>query len=91
MSAYARAYDHPYAAVTLGHDPAVKDHKDPKYFLKKDDPKYGTYEIPNVPAGVKVRVVAWHPKAGYLLWQSQRVEKTLAAGDNEQNFELEVK
>jgi hypothetical protein len=91
MSAFARTYDHPYAAVTLDHDPAVKDHKDPKYFLKKDDHRYGTYEIKNVPAGAKVRVIAWHPKVEYLNGGAKGVEKTLAAGDNEQDFELEVK
>src|SRR5262249_19695053 len=88
MSGYARAYDHPYAAVTLGYDPKVKDHKAANFFLKKDDPRYGTYEIKDVPAGAKVRVIAWHPKAGYL-GKSTGVEKTLAAGDNEQDFELE--
>jgi hypothetical protein len=90
MSAYARAFDHPYAAVTLGHDPKIKDHKAEDFFLKKSDSRFGTYEIPNVPAGAKVRVIAWHPKAGYL-GKSTGVEKTLAAGDNEQDFELEVK
>jgi hypothetical protein len=90
MSAYARAYDHPYAAVTLDHDPAVKDHKDPKFFLEKSDSKYGTYEIKNVPAGAKVRIFAWHPKAGYLGDGAKGKLIDLAAGDNEQTFELDA-
>jgi hypothetical protein len=45
MTAYARAFDHPYATVS------------------KED---GTYEIKNVPTGVELQVVAWHPEAGFL-------------------------
>jgi hypothetical protein len=91
MSAHARAYDHPYAAVTLGHDPKVKDHKAENFFLPKSDPRYGTYEIKNVPAGAKVKILAWHPKVGYLGDGAKGKVIDLAAGDNEQNFELEVK
>jgi hypothetical protein len=60
MDAYARDFRHPYAAVS-------KPSADPDKVL--DDPKYedyGTYEIKDVPAGVKVRIIAWHEKVGYL-------------------------
>jgi hypothetical protein len=60
MTAYARDFKHPYAAVS-------KPSADPDKVL--DDPAYkdyGTYEIKDVPAGVKVRIIAWHEKAGYL-------------------------
>jgi hypothetical protein len=53
MRAYARAFRHPYAAVTR----VGKDDK---------DPAYGTYEIKDAPLGVKVRVIAWHESLGYL-------------------------
>jgi len=85
MEAYARAFDHPYAALTKGQDMKTGQ------FLKADDPAYGTYEIPNVPAGVKVRVIAWHERAGYLDGGKNGVEKELAKGDNEQNFTLTPK
>jgi hypothetical protein len=53
MTAYARNFRHPYATVS-------KVSEDPK------DEAYGTYEIKDVPAGVNVRIIAWHEKAGYL-------------------------
>ena len=74
MSAYGRAFDHPYATLTVvGGDPKAGK-VDPK------DPKYGTYELKNLPAG-KVRVIAWHPKAGYLNG-AKGEEIELKAGDN---------
>lgn len=56
MDAVALATDNPYSAISLGPDKKVK----------AGDPKYGTFEIKGVPAGVKVRIFAWHEKAGYL-------------------------
>jgi hypothetical protein len=88
MSGYAWPFDHPYFAVSLDHDPG-KDVKDKDYFLKKNDPRYGTYEIKNVPQGAKVRVIAWHEKAGYLAGTKGK-EAELAAG-KDVDFELEVK
>jgi hypothetical protein len=46
MNAYARIFDHPYAAVSDGD---AKDAKD-----------FGSYEIKKVPAGVECEVVYWH-------------------------------
>jgi len=88
MSAYAWPFSHPYFAVSLDHDPG-KDIKDKDYFLKKSDARYGTYEIKNVPQGAKVRVIAWHEKAGYLAGATGK-EVDLAAG-KDVDFELEAK
>src|SRR5262249_27477497 len=50
MNAYVWVFDHPYAAVTkVGKD--------------EGDETYGTYEIKNVPTGVKVKINAWHEAA----------------------------
>jgi hypothetical protein len=76
MSAYARAFDHPYATLT-----AVG--KGPK------DAQYGTYEIKNVPAG-KVRVIAWHERAGYLNG-ARGEEVELKAGANTKDFKVTAK
>jgi hypothetical protein len=82
MNAYARAFDHPYATLTsVGGDPKAGK-SDPK------DTKYGTYEIKNVPAG-KVKVFAWHEKAGYLNANGAKGEEIdLTDGKKEQNFKL---
>ncbi len=73
MSACARAFDHPYATLT-----AVG--KGPK------DAAWGTYEIKNVPAR-KVRVIAWHERAGYLNGaRGEDIE--LKAGVNVKDFKL---
>jgi hypothetical protein len=62
--------NHPYAAVTKGDHP-------------KDTPAdWGTYEIRDVPAGVKLNIVVWHEAGG-----QQTREITLNAGDTkEENF-----
>jgi hypothetical protein len=76
MRAYARAFDHPYAALTVvGKRPG--------------DASYGTYEIKNVPAG-KVRVIAWHEMAGYLNG-AKGEEIDLKAGANTKNFKLTLR
>ena len=73
MNAYGRAFDHPYATLTVVS-------KDPT------DGKYGTYEIKNVPAG-KVRVIAWHEKAGYLN-TAKGEEIDLKGGENPKDFTI---
>jgi len=60
MDAYLRVVDTPYYAVSLS------DTLDGKDKVAMDDPKFGTYEIKNLPEGVKVRVIAWHEKCGFL-------------------------
>jgi hypothetical protein len=78
MTAYARVFRHPYAAVSKAPD-------DPK------DPGYGTYEIKGVPAGVKVRIIAWHEKAGFLTPSAKGVPLDLVEGETRKDFELEAK
>jgi hypothetical protein len=46
----------------------------------------GEYEIPNAPAGVKVRVIAWHEEAGFLNGGEKGEEITLKEGENEKDF-----
>jgi len=60
MNAYMRVVDTPYYALSLS------DTLDGKNKVGKEDAKFGTYEIKNLPEGVKVRVIAWHEKCGYL-------------------------
>jgi hypothetical protein len=60
MNGYLRVYDHPFATVTKS-DTAPKGLN-----VKKDDKGFGTFEIKDAPAAVKVRLIAWHEKAGYL-------------------------
>jgi len=84
MSAYARAFSHPYATLTLIPGDPKAGKSDPK------DPKYGTYEIKNVPAG-KVKVYAWHAKAGYLGKGAGGEEITLTDGANTKDFTAKAK
>lgn len=60
MNAYMRVVDTPYYAISLS-DTLSKETK-----VGKEDPKFGTFEIKNLPEGHKVRVIAWHEKCGYL-------------------------
>jgi hypothetical protein len=50
----------------------------------------GNFEIPNVPANVKVKVAAWHPKAEYLT-KGKSAGEDLQLNDKEtvKDFELE--
>jgi hypothetical protein len=68
-------FNHPYAAVTKGDHP-------------KDTPAdWGTYEIRDVPAGVKLNLVAVHDVGG-----TQTREITLNAGETkEENFTVAAK
>jgi len=59
MDAYLRVVDTPYYAISYS------DTLDGKNKVEKGDSKFGTYEIKNLPVG-KVKVIAWHEKAGYL-------------------------
>jgi hypothetical protein len=74
MRAYGRIFDHPYTALT--------DSKDAK------TGQFGTYEIKNVPAA-KVRVIAWHPKAGFLNGAKGEVIE-LKAGENSKDFKAKA-
>jgi hypothetical protein len=71
---------HPWMSATL----RAFDH--PFATVTKED---GTYEIKNVPTGVKLKIFAWHEKAGPLNGTAgQEVE--FKKGDNTQDFTLEV-
>jgi hypothetical protein len=84
MSAYVWVLDHPYAAVSLSD---TSPHE-----VKKSDPAFGTYEIKNVPAGAKVRLVVWHEKAGYLnAGGNDGEEIELKDGQNTKDFEMTIK
>jgi hypothetical protein len=74
MAAYGRIFDHPYAALTVVGKDAM-------------DASYGTYEIKNVPAA-KVKVFAWHPKAGFLNSKGETIE--LKAGENPKDFKAKA-
>jgi len=61
MSAYIRAFDHPYAATTsVGAEPAKK------LWENADSPQFGQFKIEGVPVGAKVRLFAWHENLKYL-------------------------
>lgn len=81
MRCYLRTFDHPYAALSQA-EPRVK----------RDDPTFGAYEIKNTPVG-KMRIFAWHEKAGYLNKNGKEGEAITVKdeGITEVNFELEVK
>jgi hypothetical protein len=84
MRAYVWLFDHPYATVSRS-DTAPKALE-----AKPGDAAFGTYEIKGVPAGVKLRVVAWHEKAGFLNG-SKGEEIELKEGENPpKDFSLAV-
>jgi hypothetical protein len=86
MSAYLRVVDTPYYAITLS------DTLDGKDKVAKDNPKFGTYEIKNPPAG-KVRIFAWHEACGYLNKDGGKGEviELKAGRTTRKDFELTVK
>lgn len=59
MDGYVKVFDHPYATISLS------DTLDGENKVKADDPKFGTFEMKNLPAG-KMRIVAWHESGVYL-------------------------
>jgi len=79
MSAKAWVFDNPYHAVTKGD--AEKD--------KAED--FGKYEIPEVPAGIEVNVVAWHQGAGFI-WGENGKKMTFQQGEKKDlNFSIQKK
>jgi hypothetical protein len=63
----------------------VFDH--PYFAITKAD---GTFTIPRVPAGMEVRVMAWHEGQGWLFTKDGRA-MTLKAGKNTLDFEMNAK
>ncbi|HTU88988.1 MAG TPA: hypothetical protein VMF69_02725 [Gemmataceae bacterium] len=82
MNGYLRVVDTPY------YDISKSDTLDGKDKIVKDDPRFGTYEIKDLPAG-KVRVLVWHEKCGYLNKDSGKGEvvEILPDKETEKNFE----
>jgi hypothetical protein len=86
MGAKVGVFNHPYATVSRS-DTAPAGLR-----VKKDDKEFGTYEITNVPAGVPLRLFAWHEEIGFLhkgAFKGEEVE--LKAGPNGKDFVAEVK
>ena len=50
--------------------------------------KDGNFEIPNVPAGTKLKIIAWHEKAGYLEGGNNGTEITVKDGENKKDFKV---
>jgi hypothetical protein len=82
MDGYIRLVDTPYYTISYS------DTLDGADKVKEDDPKFGTYEIKNLPVG-KVKVIAWHERCGYLNKNGGRGEEIeIAEGKpTEKNFE----
>ena len=87
MDAYLWVVDTPYYAISHS------DTLDGQDKVKKDDAKFGTYEIKNLPSGVKVRVLAWHERAGWLNKNEGKGEViTIDEGkETTKDFEAEAK
>jgi hypothetical protein len=84
MDARVGVYNHPYATVSRS-DTAPKDLQ-----AKKDAADFGTYEIKGVPSGVKVKVIAWHERLGFLTAPTGD-DLDLKDGETTKDFEVEVK
>jgi len=84
MDAYLRVVDTPY------YDVSKSDTLDGKDKVEKSDPKFGTYEIKNLPAG-KVRVIVWHEKSGYLNKESGKGEVVEITDGKETTKDFEAK
>lgn len=83
MDGYLRVVDTPY------YDISNSDTLDGKDKVEKSDPKFGTYEIKNLPAG-KVRVIAWHEKCGYLNKETGKGEVIEIQKDKETTKDFEA-
>jgi hypothetical protein len=78
MKSWVWAFEHPFACVTGS---KVGD----------KELAMGEYRIENIPAGVKVRVVAWHEEAKFINGGEKGEEITLKEGENTKDFEIRVK
>lgn len=86
MDGYLRVLDHPYA--TISHS----DTLDGQAKVAMNDPKFGTFEMKNLPVG-DLRIVAWHEAAGYLNKNGGKGQpiKIKEGEPTEINFDLEAK
>jgi hypothetical protein len=84
MKGYLRVVDTPY------YDISKSDTLDGKDKVEKNDPRFGTYEIKNLPVG-KVRVLAWHENCGYLNKEAGKGEVIEILADKETTKDFEAK
>jgi hypothetical protein len=68
----------------MGGKLAVFDH--PYFAITKED---GSFEIPNVPAGAEVTLMAWHEAVGYVLTNKGRAV-TFKKGKNVEDFQFKA-
>jgi hypothetical protein len=76
MKSWVWAFEHPFACVTGS---------------KVGDKQLavGEYRIENIPAGVKLRVVAWHEEARFIINNSEKGEEiTLKEGETTRDFTI---
>jgi hypothetical protein len=85
MNAWVKVFDHPYATLTKV--PLVMDDKGTITGVKFDADDFGTYKL-EVPAGVKLRLKAWHEKAGYLNGSDGEVIELEKGKSLTKNFQL---
>jgi hypothetical protein len=85
MDGYVWVLNHPFATISKS-DTAPKGLN-----VKKDDPTFGTFEVKNAPAGVKVRLFVWHEKDGFLTPAEGEEIETKDGETPVHDFELEVK
>jgi hypothetical protein len=85
MDARVLVLNHPYATLSRS------DTAPAALRVKKDDDKFGSYEIANVPAGVRLRLFAWHEEVGFVSegkFQGEEIE--LKPGINVKDFTVEM-
>ena len=78
MKSWVWAFDHPFACVTGS---KVGD----------KEMAMGEYRIDNIPAGVKLRLVAWHEEGGFLTGGEKGKDITLKEGDNTEDLTVSVR
>ena len=78
MKSWVWAFDHPFACVSGSK-------------AGESQLPSGEFKIDNIPAGVKLRVVAWHEEAGFLNGGPKGEELTLKEGDNARDFTISYK
>jgi hypothetical protein len=85
MHGWVRVFGHPYATLSRS------DTVPAGLRVRKDDRNFGSYKIENIPAGVRVRLYAWHEKVGWLTAGGRDGEVLeVRAGENVRDFEMEA-
>jgi hypothetical protein len=85
MEAWVLVCQHPYAALSRSDTAA------PPLRVKADDSSFGTYAMADAPAGVRVRLFAWHEGVGWLHKGGSKGEEVeLKPGKNVRDFVVEL-